>query len=188
MQKFLCLWFFSPLALAGWQVDPGESHVGFASVKNDVIAENHSFTRVTGGVSDTGEARVDISLDSVETFIPIRNERMRSLLFKTGRYPLATVTGQVDVANFISLPIGESRVQVIDISISLHGAGLDKSVPVKVTRLASQRYEVASLGPVVIYAPQFSLLGGVEALRDIAGLQSIELMVPLTFNLRLTGN
>ena len=39
-------------SLADWVVDPVGSYVGFASVKNDLIAENHSFTAITGTVED----------------------------------------------------------------------------------------------------------------------------------------
>ncbi|MBT3834403.1 MAG: YceI family protein, partial [Gammaproteobacteria bacterium] len=56
--------------LAGWVVDPKGSYVGFASVKNDLIAENHSFTQITGTIEDSGDANIVIALASVETWIP----------------------------------------------------------------------------------------------------------------------
>ena len=64
---------------------------------------------------------------------------------------------------------------------------MKKSVPVKVTKLANDAYDVTSLGPIIIHASQFALSGNVESLRKIAGLQSIELMVPVTFDLRLVA-
>jgi hypothetical protein len=58
-------------------------------------------------------------------------------------------------------------------------------VLVKVTRNSDNSYEVTSLGPIVIHASQFALSNGLESLRKVAGLQSIDLMVPVTFALRL---
>ena len=171
--------------LAGWTVDPEGSYVGFASVKNDLIAENHSFTQVTGTINDSGDATIVIALGSVETLIPIRNERVQTILFEVEQFPAATVTGNFNLAEFTGLGIGESKTDDIGIDVNLHGTDLSKNVLVKVTRSSDNAYEVTSLGPIVIHASQFALSDGVESLRKIAGLQSIDLMVPVTFDLRL---
>ena len=171
--------------LAGWMVDPEGSYVGFASVKNDLIAENHSFTQITGTIEDSGEAKIVIALASVDTLIPIRDERVQAILFEVGQYPDATVTGKLNLDEFTSLGLGESKTDRIPIDVNLHGMDLSKNVLVKVTRSSDNVYEVTSLGPMVIHASQFALSDGVESLRKIAGLQSIDLMVPVTFDLRL---
>lgn len=171
---------------ADFVVEQKGSHVGFASVKNDLIAENHFFTGISGGVDDGGNAMIAIILSTVETLIPIRNERMRTLLFDVDRHPLATVRSKVDINSVTALEVGESLEQNIDLTIDLHGKQLEKTVPVKVTRSSLDGYEVSSLGPVLIHASQFDLAAGVEALREIVGLQSIELMVPVTFDIHLT--
>ena len=177
----------SAVAVADWRVDPEGSHVGFASVKNDIIAENHTFTEVAGRVSATGAAEISITLASVETLIPIRNERMQTLLFNIAEFPMASVRSQVPTHELATMNTGESRVLNIDIVIDLHGAGVKKKVPVKVTSLGSDSFDVSSLGPIVVHASQFALSDSVEALRKIAGLQSIDLMVPVTFDLRLVA-
>ena len=171
--------------LAAWVIDPAGSYVGFASVKNDLIAENHSFTDVTGIIEDSGNAKIVIALASVETLIPIRNERMRAVLFEVAQYPHLTVTSNLNLDNFTSLGLGESETDTIDLGVNLHGTDLSKNVLIKVTRSSDTSYEVTSLGPIVIHASQFSLSDGLESLRKVAGLQSIDLMVPVTFDLRL---
>ena len=171
--------------LAGWVIDPAGSYVGFASVKNDLIAENHSFTDVTGIIEDSGNAKIVIALASVETLIPIRNERMQAILFEVAQYPHLTVTSNLNLDNFTSLGLGESKTDTILLGVNLHGTDLSKNVLVKVTRSSDNAYEVTSLGPIVIHASQFALSDGLESLRKIAGLQSIDLMVPVTFDLRL---
>ena len=171
--------------LAGWVIDPEGSYVGFASVKNDLIAENHSFTQITGAIEDSGDANIVIALASVETLIPIRNERMQAILFEVVQYPDVTVTANLDLDEFTSLGLGESKTDTILLGVNLHGTDLSKNVLVKVTRSSNNAYEVTSLGPIIIHASQFALSDGLESLRKIAGLQSIDLMVPVTFDLRL---
>lgn len=180
----LALMLAQPL-MAEWRVDPENSFVGFASVKNDIIPENHSFKEVSGTVSAAGEASIVIALASVETIIPIRNERMRTILFDVATYPSATITSTLPIENFTGMAEGQSSQQTIKLNIDLRGLQLTRNVPVKVTRSAKDIYDVTSLGPIMIHASQFALADGVEALRKVAGLQSIELMVPVTFDLRL---
>ena len=175
----------SVFAFAGWEVDPTGSHIGFASVKNDLIAENHTFTEVTGRVSVAGEANIKVTLASVETLISLRNERMQTMLFNIAKFPQATITSEVPVNELSLMATGESSVLDIELLIDLHGKELKKSVPVKVTSIGDNGFDVSSLGPIIVHASQFALSDSVDALRKIAGLQSIDLMVPVTFDLRL---
>ena len=189
MKQIAGLWLLL-LAMPGvadWRVDPEGSHVGFASVKNDLIPENHTFTEISGGVSASGQAGIIIALASVETKIPIRNERMQALLFQVTEFPTATVTSTLPVREFTSLATGASRTQAVTLTIKLHGARITREAMVRVTRSAEDAFEVSSLGPILVHASEFALADGVEALRKVAGLQSIDLMVPVTFNLRLVA-
>ena len=180
----ICL-MTSAHVLAGWVIDPDGSYVGFASVKNDLIAENHSFTNVTGTIEDSGNAKIVIALASVETLIPIRNERMQAILFEVAQYPEVTVTANLNLDGFTSLGLGESETDTILFDVNLHGTNLSKNVLVKVIRSSDTSYEITSLGPIVIHASQFALSDGLESLRKVAGLQSIDLTVPVTFDLRI---
>lgn len=183
----LMLLLNSMAVISDWTVDPHGSHIGFASVKNDLIAENHTFTKVAGTVSANGIAQIYVTLASVETLIPLRNERMQQLLFNIAEYPIAVVKSQVPVDQISKIDDGDNMSLNIDIVIDLHGKELKKSVPVKVTNLGGGRYDVTSLGPIIIHASQFALSEKVETLRQIAGLESIDLMVPVTFDLRLVN-
>ena len=169
---------------ADWQLDPEGSHIGFASVKNDLIAENHTFKEIMGAVTQSGMASVVIKLASIETLIPIRNERMQSMLFKTEKHAFASVSSQVPIEAITEMAVGDSQTMKIALLINLHATELKKEVPVKVTRSSADVFDVSSLGPIIVHASQFALSDGVEALRNVAGLQSIDLMVPVTFDLR----
>ena len=181
----LMLLLNNPIVNSDWKLDPHGSHIGFASVKNDLIAENHTFTQMAGTVSAEGIAQIDVTLASVETLIPLRNERMQKMLFSIAKYPVAVVKSQVPLDQISKIGNGNNISLNIDIVIALHGRELKKSVPVKVTSLGGGSYDVTSLGPIIIHASQFALSDNVEMLRKIAGLQSIDLMIPVTFDLRL---
>ena len=110
---------------------------------------------------------------------------MQAILFEVAQYPDVTVTANLDLDAFTSLGLGESKTDTILLGINLHGTDISENVLVKVTRSSDNSYEVTSLGPIVIHASQFALSDGLESLRKVAGLQSIDLMVPVTFDLRL---
>ena len=70
----------SPLAFADWQIGPG-SQVQFVSIKNNTVGEVSHFETLSGSVTDAGDVEVRVVLDSVETNVGIRNERMKTMLF-----------------------------------------------------------------------------------------------------------
>ncbi|PTB84602.1 YceI family protein, partial [Pseudidiomarina aestuarii] len=55
-----------------------------------------------------------------------------------------------------------------------------------VTRLDADELLVTTTSPVLINANTFKFSAGVEQLRTIAGLNSIDLVVPVTFSVQLT--
>ena len=69
--------------LADWEVANG-SQIQFVSIKNNAIGEVSHFETLSGTVTEAGEVEVRVALDSVETNIGIRNERMKKLLFEVG--------------------------------------------------------------------------------------------------------
>ena len=184
---FVALTCFSLFAHSEWVVDTKNSHVGFASVKNKTIAENHRLSGLTGSVGSDGEALVRIDLATVETLVPIRNERIREILFDVANFPSATIQTKLDMDQINSISSGETEGLRIPLSIGLKSIKISKSVMVNVVRSGENIYDVASADPVMIRASDFSLLDGVKTLKEMAGLQSIEPVVPVTFNLRFVG-
>ena len=183
----LALTCFSLIAHSEWVVDTKNSHVGFASVKNKTIAENHRLTGLTGSVGSDGEALVSIDLATVETLVPIRNERIREILFDVANFPSATIQTKLDMDQINSISSGETEGLRIPLSIGLKSIKISKSVMVNVVRSGENIYDVASADPIMIRASDFSLLDGIKTLKEMAGLQSIEPVVPVTFNLRFVG-
>ena len=184
---FLALTCFPLFAHSEWVVDTKNSHVGFASVKNKTIAENHRLSGLTGSVGSDGKALVIIDLATVETLVPIRNERIREILFDVANFPSATIQTELDMDQINSISSGETEGLRIPLSIGLKSIKISKSVMVNVVRSGENIYDVASADPIMIRASDFSLLDGVKTLKEMAGLQSIEPVVPVTFNLRFVG-
>jgi polyisoprenoid-binding protein YceI len=168
-------------ALAGWSLDPARSHLAFVSIKSKDIGEVHSFNEMAGTIGDDGEVRVSLTLDSVETLVPIRNERMRELLFQTTDYQNATLTAKVDPTLIAGMQPGDIAEITAEGILSLHGEQQPMIVSMQAAKVADGTVMVASTKPLIVDAAKFGLSDGVEKLREIAGLASISNAVPVTF-------
>jgi polyisoprenoid-binding protein YceI len=170
-------------AQAQWELDNSRSSLDFLSIKNDAIAESHHFTEMVGFIGSEGKVQIAIDLNSVETLIPIRNERMREMLFRTVEFPAANITSDVDPGMLAIVTDGGLVTTDIEVVLSLHGQQATLSVPVLVSGGEGSVLRVISARPVIVNAGEFALVAGVEALREVAGLSSISTAVPVTFNL-----
>ncbi len=168
-------------AQAEWMLDSNNSSLKFVSTKNNSVSEVHHFSSMTGTISDDGKATVIIDLSSVETNIPIRNERMQSMLFNVAEFAKATITTVVDMSQLDNSQIGGIYSSVNDLTIDLHG--IQKTYPVKLTvmRLTENKIAIVSTAPIIVQAADFGLDSGIEKLREVAGLPSIATSVPVMF-------
>ncbi len=180
---FLLAISVSQSSFADWRLDSKASSVGFVSVKNTSVVESHHFKEVTGSISKSGNVAVQVDLASVETMIPIRNERMQAMLFETVKFPQATLTTNVDMKRLKKLKTGHSQSMKVSGSLDLHGHSVDLETMVTVTRISRGGFQVTSQQPVILQTDQWNLGTGIEALRNIAGLKSITPAVPVSFNL-----
>ena len=166
-----------------WVLDNEASHLSFVTVKAGDLAEAHRFRTLTGKVSINGTAEISIDLASVDTLIPIRDERMREHLFQTVRFPQAIVSLKFDPVEVESIAEGSSG------TVQLVGelAMMSQRIPVRadalVVRLTPRRVLVVSRTPVVVNAASLSLVGGIEKLRELASLPSISKAVSISFAL-----
>lgn len=166
-------------AQASWDLNGSESSVNFISVKKSAVAEVHRFNEVWGSIDESGNVKISIALDSVDTLIPIRDERMRKMLFETGLFPNAEVIGRVDVESVKDLAPGESQVRDVEFTLSLHGHQQAIKTQVQVVALSGGRLQVSTLKPLAINASDFDLIKGVNKLREVAKLPSISTAVPV---------
>lgn len=169
-------------AAADWTLVPEDSSLGFVSTKNGRIVEGHQFTGLAGSVSGSG-AELIVDLSTVDTLIPIRDERMRELLFEVADHPRARFRAAVEPGTVEALAVGESVRLDVAGELDLHGAVQPLRATLLVTRAAEDRVTVATTRPVVLSADAFALGAGIQRLREIAGLDSITPMVPVSFAL-----
>ena len=126
---------------------------------------------------------VDIDLGSVETNIPIRNERMKTMLFEVASFSKANISAALDSKALGEMNIGETYKDSIRFNLSLHGVSKEMATDVRVVKLTKNRILAVSVSPIIVNADQYNLLDGVENLREIANLPSISTAVPVTFSL-----
>lgn len=170
-------------AHAQWELDAERSSINFVSIKNDAIGELHSFGSLLGFISADGGVQVSIDLNSVQTLIDIRNERMRELLFETVKFPTARVTAQVEPALLAAAAEGGTLSAEVPVLLSLHGQEGKLTVPLVAVGEKGGQLQVFSARPVLLNAGDFGLVGGIEALREIAGLRAISNAIPVTLHL-----
>jgi hypothetical protein len=166
-----------------WALSADESGLTYLSVKNGNIAEINTFRAMDGKVSTDGAAEFTIVLDSVDTNNEIRDPRMRQYLFETDKHPFAIVSAQLDMAKLTDLGIGVRHTELLDMTLDFHGVTDERQFYVMVTRLGANRVLVENKAPLILEASDFGLEAGIEKLRDLAGLETITPVVPITFSL-----
>ena len=171
----------SLLAFADWQVGP-DSRVQFVSIKNNTIGEVSHFEILSGSVTDAGEVEVRVVLDSVETNVGIRNERMKAMLFEVGLYPEAVITTRLDAGSMAVLSGG--GLTNVALQIDLHGQTVTKNAQLSVA-VSDQGVNATTTQPILLSAADFGLEGGVAALQEVAGLNAISRVIPVTVALQL---
>ncbi len=168
-------------AQAQWQLDNELSTLSFVTIKADHVGEVHTFDRLSGSIANEGAAAITIELASINTLIPIRDERMQNMLFETNLFPRAELTAQLDISEFEALEVGRSATATIGFDLSMRGQSNSYQAEVVVTRLADNGIQASTLKPVIVIANSYDLVAGVEALREVAGLPSISNAVPVSF-------
>ena len=171
---------FAGAAQAHWSLDNDASTLSFVTVKAEHVAEVHTFDSLSGTIGDDGGVEITIELASVNTMIPIRNERIQEMLFETNLFPDSIITGSIDLDALRDMDAGSSFARQIDFELSLHGQSVALAADVQVTR-TGEGVIVSTLKPLVVMADSFALTAGVEMLREVAGLPSISRAVPVSF-------
>jgi len=177
---FALLFVTVPCA-ASWTLDNDASQVSFVSVKAGDAGEVHRFTQISGSLAANGNATVTIELASVDTMIPLRDERMRDMLFETGIFPTAMLRTGIDMAVLNAIEPGASSNMTANLSLWLRDQTLALTAEIIVARLGDHRLMVSSRKPLIVNAASVDLADGIEALREVANLPSISKAVPVSF-------
>jgi polyisoprenoid-binding protein YceI len=185
MKKLLCA---AALVLAAGglnalEMDSDHSELSIVSVKNDRFAEVFTFKDIKGHIADdSGKAVIQIALDSIDTGVAIRDERMQKYLFETDKFKTAEFTSMVDLQALKDLGKGEQRELELKGELALHGNTVPMRFATQVTRLSSGELQIVTLKPSFIDVTRHELAPGIGKLRSLAGLNGITLVVPVTFS------
>ena len=68
-------------AQANWYLDGESSRLAFITTQNANVSNMHRFLVLHGKVDRKGQAQLRIEMDSVNSAVPLRDERMRDQLF-----------------------------------------------------------------------------------------------------------
>ncbi|WP_263145179.1 YceI family protein [Pseudomonas sp. RIT-PI-AD] len=166
-------------AQAGWYLDNESSRISFISSKQGTLSEVHRFLTLHGTIDDAGQALLRIELDSVSTGVPLRDQRLRQWLFEVAHFPEARVAARLDLGPITNLAPGAQLELRLPLSLTLHGKTRHYQADLLATRLDDHRFQVVTLAPLVLQAPDFGLAAGLERLRAGAGLDLLSPSVPV---------
>jgi hypothetical protein len=172
-------------AWAEWQV-ADNSRIQFVSIKNNTIGETSHFDMISGTVGDQGAVEVRVALDSVETNIGIRNDRMKKMLFEVGLYPEAVITAQLSDEAMAAAGSSSGAAVPVVLQIDLHGQVVSKDAVITVSATDAGGFSATTSQPILLNAAEFELENGVAALQSVAGLNAISRVIPVTVALNFT--
>ena len=166
-------------AQANWYLDGESSRLSFVSTQNANIANVHRFLVLHGKVDRKGQAQLRIEMDSVNSAVPLRDERMRDVLFDFKHFPEAQITAQIDLQPINDLAPDAQLELHLPVTVSLRGKQHTYEAELLATRLDERRFQVVTLEPLMLQAEDFGLQPELETLRKLAGLSAISFSVPV---------
>ena len=192
--KFAILPFCSLLlagpAMADWQIENSASEFHFVTTKAGkpgvlAVQEVQAFKDISGKVNDNGNIEVSVDLASVETGVAVRDQRIKDLLFAVGVTPKATFVGQVDIGLIRKLTTGASKDLDLNGTITLCGQTRPVLAKLRIVKLSGNALLVETRAPFIVNTNDFGLQSGVEALRDVVGLNVLSGAAPVSFSIVL---
>ncbi|MHA1543627.1 MAG: YceI family protein [Alphaproteobacteria bacterium] len=184
----LVWYFFYSQAVPGfWVLNSGESFFHFSSTKNGDIIEEHAITNLVGEVEFTGKVIVRLDLNSLDTGIDIRDERMKEFLFEVDKYPVARIEADYNLSVFGEIEPGSVEVVPMNFTVFLHGVEKEYQLALQFDRQAWDRVVITPAEDFIVEAADFQLEEGLLKLRDLAGLDDISTKVPMNFTFVFEG-
>jgi polyisoprenoid-binding protein YceI len=176
---------------ADWKVDNQASDFHFVTTKAgaagaSAITEVHRFKEIGGSVAGNGKINFNVHTASVDTLIPLRNDRLRDILFKSIDFPEASFSGQVAMSDIQKLKAGDMLDIDVPGTLALVGSSKAINAKLRVVRLSGDRILVGTRESLIVNANDYGLQTGVEALRSLMGLNVLSPSAPVDFSVILT--
>ena len=94
--------------------------------------------------------------------------------------PAATITAQIDMDTMKAMDVGSTAMMDMEGNVSLVGQEVPMDAQVMVARLADDKVLVTTMDMMMLYVEDFELMGGIDKLMELAGLDSITRVSPIT--------
>lgn len=173
----------SMVSAASWQLDSSQSALHFVSVKNDVVAETHQFKQLTGNW-DGSKVNISIPVSSLDTLIPIRNERIWQYVLQAEQFAAITVSAELKQDTLATLAISESMLLELPLNVTIATETVALNAKLRITKLSADTLQAVTEAPLMLNTSSFKLTDGVAKLQELAGLKSIDALVPVSFTVR----
>ncbi|NOZ66172.1 MAG: YceI family protein [Alphaproteobacteria bacterium] len=181
---FCAIFIFSITAAhADWILNQEKSNLSYGSIKKNSIGESNHFQHLEGRITEDGNITLLIDLSSVETWVDIRNARMKEFLFQVTDFPVASLKGQIDMDKFKKLKVGGQMSVDMAFDFDLHGQTQVIESEITILRLSEKTVVVVPDGIIFLDAEKFNLLPGLKKLKELAKLPSISSAIPVVFHL-----
>ncbi len=166
-----------------WQLNVDLSSLSFITTKNKTITEQHSLKFKQGHLHERRIFNAVIDLNTIDTMIPIRDERLRDILFETDQFPTAEIKASIPT----NLNFNNNTNTSIPFELNLHGK--EKSLQAEVMiQMVDEKLVVTNYNPITVNAKDFALDDAINELTQIASLQGINYDVQVDFKLTFEIN
>ncbi|HWK52799.1 MAG TPA: YceI family protein [Hyphomicrobiales bacterium] len=171
------------MAQADWTLDGGASSFHYVTSKNAAVSEVNSITGLSGAIGADDKATLQLDLSTVNTAVEIRDERMRDIVFQVADFPSATISVTVDGEGLEQMQTGMPVSGSYTASVDLHGMTQELEAELEIVKLDANTLQVNLARPLIVNAASFGLQDGVEELRNLAALTTINPNVVVDFSL-----
>ena len=174
--------FCLPAYAADWQLNPERSAISYLSSKQataetPLMFESNLFHEFSGTI-DGAQVELVVELDSLDTKVPIRDERVAEHVFLSKQYPQATVSATVDDIEQLSY----ARKQ-ISATLTMRGQSRDLQAEVIIERSDPKTLRIQTTTPVLVDANAYGMLDGFAILKQLVGLMQIPTTIPVSLHL-----
>lgn len=179
---------FTLSAWAHWQSE--DVAVSFLTTKlapqSSTVTETNTFSLTSATIDFDGKLRAAIDLDTLDTGIGIRDQRIQEKLFQAVNSGEMVITTSLNMPNIEALHVGEQRHLSQGLHITFGQIETDVTADLLLTRLSDTRLSVVTLKPIVLELHLLGVDQGINTLREIAGLEAIAMQAPVSINATFT--
>jgi len=120
----------------------------------------------------------------MDTLIPIRNERIWQYVLQAEQFASITVSAPLQQDALAKLAIRDSMLLELPLAVTIAKETVTLNAKLRVTKLSANTLQAVTASPLMLNTNSFKLTAGVAKLQELAGLKSIEPLVPVSFNVR----